>query len=103
MIVAADMGKPVLDADLMGRAYPNVCCSISTIPSLVLMEQFSIDVSNVSECLLVSIGQRDRLQCLISIPGAFNIPGGLWPCAISDGVGNTVVSIELRHTLHSSS
>lgn len=24
MIVAAEMGKPVLDADLMGRAYPNV-------------------------------------------------------------------------------
>lgn len=25
MIVAAEMGKTVLDADLMGRAYPNVC------------------------------------------------------------------------------
>ena len=24
MIVAAEMGKSVLDADLMGRAYPNV-------------------------------------------------------------------------------
>ncbi len=24
MIVAAELGKPVLDADLMGRAYPNV-------------------------------------------------------------------------------
>jgi DUF917 family protein len=24
MIVAAEMDKPVLDADLMGRAYPNV-------------------------------------------------------------------------------
>ena len=24
MIIAGDMGKPVLDADLMGRAYPNV-------------------------------------------------------------------------------
>ncbi|TFY55280.1 hypothetical protein EVJ58_g8349 [Rhodofomes roseus] len=52
MLVAAEMGKKVLDADLMGRAYPN-------------MYQ--------------------------SLPGAFNIPGGLWPCAISDGVGNTVV------------
>ncbi|EPS97461.1 hypothetical protein FOMPIDRAFT_1128485 [Fomitopsis schrenkii] len=52
MIVAAEMGKVVLDADLMGRAYPN-------------MYQ--------------------------SLPGAYNIPGGLWPCAISDGVGNTLV------------
>ncbi|OCH93351.1 DUF917-domain-containing protein [Obba rivulosa] len=52
MLVAAEMGKPVADADLMGRAYPN-------------MYQ--------------------------SLPGAFNIPGGLWPCAISDGVGNTVI------------
>ncbi|KZT10328.1 DUF917-domain-containing protein [Laetiporus sulphureus 93-53] len=52
MIVAAEMGKTVLDADLMGRAYPN-------------MYQ--------------------------SLPGAFNIPGGLWPCAVADGIGNTVV------------
>ncbi|EMD31880.1 hypothetical protein CERSUDRAFT_109067 [Gelatoporia subvermispora B] len=52
MLVAAEMGKPVADADLMGRAYPN-------------MYQ--------------------------SLPGAFGIPGGLWPCAISDGVGNTVI------------
>lgn len=52
MLVAAEMGKTVLDADLMGRAYPN-------------MYQ--------------------------SLPGAFNIPGGLWPCAISDGAGNTVI------------
>ncbi|GBE89009.1 DUF917-domain-containing protein [Sparassis crispa] len=52
MIVATEMGKVVLDADLMGRAYPN-------------MYQ--------------------------SLPGAFDIPGGLWPCAISDGVGNTVL------------
>ncbi|THH01275.1 hypothetical protein EW026_g1378 [Hermanssonia centrifuga] len=52
MIVAAELGKPVLDADLMGRAYPN-------------MYQ--------------------------SLPGAFNIPGGLWPCAISDGIGNTII------------
>ncbi|CCM04742.1 uncharacterized protein FIBRA_06931 [Fibroporia radiculosa] len=52
MIVAAEMGKTVLDGDLMGRAYPN-------------MYQ--------------------------SLPGAFNIPGGLWPCAIADGVGNAVV------------
>ncbi|KAK7683209.1 hypothetical protein QCA50_013882 [Cerrena zonata] len=52
MIVAAEMGKPVLDADLMGRAYPN-------------MYQ--------------------------SLPGAFDIPNGLTPCAISDGVGNTII------------
>ncbi|KZT70496.1 hypothetical protein DAEQUDRAFT_810662 [Daedalea quercina L-15889] len=52
MLVAGEMGKTVLDADLMGRAYPN-------------MYQ--------------------------SLPGAFGVPGGLWPCAISDGVGNTVV------------
>ena len=26
-----------------------------------------------------------------SLPGAFDIEGGLWPCAISDGIGNTVV------------
>lgn len=25
MILAAEMDKPVLDVDLMGRAYPNVC------------------------------------------------------------------------------
>ena len=33
IIVAAEMDKPVLDADLMGRAYPNVsarvCVSLS--------------------------------------------------------------------------
>ncbi|KAJ3558225.1 hypothetical protein NM688_g1053 [Phlebia brevispora] len=52
MIIAAEMGKPVLDADLMGRAYPN-------------MYQ--------------------------SLPGAYNIEGGLYPCAISDGIGNTVI------------
>ncbi|CAL1709132.1 unnamed protein product [Somion occarium] len=52
MIVAAEMGKPVLDADLMGRAYPN-------------MYQ--------------------------SLPGAYNIPNGLAPCAISDGIGNTII------------
>ncbi|KAI0746875.1 DUF917-domain-containing protein [Daedaleopsis nitida] len=52
MIVAAHMGKAVLDCDLMGRAYPNV---------------------------------------RTSLPGAFEVPGGLWPCAISDGVGNTLV------------
>ncbi|KAH9896950.1 DUF917-domain-containing protein [Cubamyces lactineus] len=52
MIVAAEMGKTVLDCDLMGRAYPN-------------MYQ--------------------------TLPGAYDIPNGLWPCAISDGVGNTLV------------
>lgn len=52
MIIAAEMGKSVLDADLMGRAYPN-------------MYQ--------------------------SIPGAYDIQGGLWPCAISDAIGNTVL------------
>ncbi|KAI9063547.1 DUF917-domain-containing protein [Trametes sanguinea] len=52
MIVAAEMGKAVLDGDLMGRAYPN-------------MYQ--------------------------TLPGAYDIPHGLWPCAISDGVGNTLV------------
>ncbi|KAI0777763.1 DUF917-domain-containing protein [Trametes elegans] len=52
MIVAAEMGKTVLDCDLMGRAYPN-------------MYQ--------------------------TLPGAYNIPDGLWPCGISDGVGNTLV------------
>ncbi|PCH44913.1 DUF917-domain-containing protein [Wolfiporia cocos MD-104 SS10] len=52
MIVATEMGKVVLDADLMGRAYPN-------------MYQ--------------------------SLPGAFNVPGGLWPCAISDALGNTII------------
>ena len=36
------------------------------------------------------------LQMYQSLPGAFNIPGGLWPCAISDGVGNTVVSSSLE-------
>ncbi|KIP10827.1 hypothetical protein PHLGIDRAFT_22081 [Phlebiopsis gigantea 11061_1 CR5-6] len=49
MIIAAELDKPVLDADLMGRAYPN------------------------------------------SLPGAYNIENGLWPCAISDGIGNTVI------------
>ncbi|KAI0711177.1 hydantoinase/oxoprolinase [Cerioporus squamosus] len=52
MIVAAEMGKAVLDCDLMGRAYPN-------------MYQ--------------------------TLPGAYDIPNGLWPCAISDGIGSTVV------------
>ncbi|OSD08105.1 hydantoinase/oxoprolinase [Trametes coccinea BRFM310] len=52
MIVAAEMGKAVLDGDLMGRAYPN-------------MYQ--------------------------TLPGAYDIAHGLWPCAISDGVGNTLV------------
>lgn len=31
-----------------------------------------------------------------SLPGAFDIEGGLWPCAISDGIGNTVVCHPLR-------
>ncbi|TBU59341.1 hydantoinase/oxoprolinase [Dichomitus squalens] len=52
MIVAAEMGKAVLDCDLMGRAYPN-------------MYQ--------------------------TLPGAYGIPNGLWPCALSDGIGNTLV------------
>ncbi|RPD65174.1 hydantoinase/oxoprolinase [Lentinus tigrinus ALCF2SS1-7] len=52
MIVAAEMGKAVLDCDLMGRAYPN-------------MYQ--------------------------TLPGAYDIPNGLWPCAISDGIGSTLV------------
>lgn len=30
MLVAAEMGKIVLDADLMGRAYPNVRTPVST-------------------------------------------------------------------------
>ncbi|KAI0072072.1 DUF917-domain-containing protein [Panus rudis PR-1116 ss-1] len=53
MIVAAELDKVVLDADLMGRAYPN-------------MYQ--------------------------SLPGAYNIPNGLTPCAISDGIGNTIIT-----------
>ncbi|KZT70497.1 hydantoinase [Daedalea quercina L-15889] len=52
MIVAATMGRAVLDADLMGRAYPNL---------------------------------------YQTLPGAYGVPGGLWPCAISDAIGNTVV------------
>ncbi|KAI0088853.1 DUF917-domain-containing protein [Irpex rosettiformis] len=51
-ILSAEMDRPVLDGDLMGRAYPN-------------MYQ--------------------------SLPGAFDIEGGLWPCAISDGIGNTIL------------
>ena len=31
MIVAAEMGKPVLDADLMGRAYPNVSITLDKL------------------------------------------------------------------------
>ncbi|KAI0674400.1 hydantoinase/oxoprolinase [Trametes maxima] len=58
MIVAAEMGKSVLDCDLMGRAYPN-------------MYQ--------------------------TIPGAYNIPMGLWPAGISDGVGNTLVMPTARN------
>ncbi|KAI0360591.1 DUF917-domain-containing protein [Trametes cingulata] len=58
MIVAAEMGKTVLDCDLMGRAYPN-------------MYQ--------------------------TLPGAYGIPNGLWPCAISDGVGNTLVLPSARN------
>ncbi|KAI0659238.1 DUF917-domain-containing protein [Cubamyces menziesii] len=58
MIVAAEMGKTVLDCDLMGRAYPNI---------------------------------QARL------PGAYDIPNGLWPCAISDGVGNTLVLPSARN------
>ncbi|KAI0827020.1 DUF917-domain-containing protein [Trametes gibbosa] len=52
MLVAAEMGKFVLDCDLMGRAYPNMWQTL---------------------------------------PGAYGIHNGLWPCAISDGVGNTLV------------
>ncbi|KAI0682250.1 hydantoinase/oxoprolinase [Earliella scabrosa] len=58
MLVAAHMGKAVLDCDLMGRAYPN-------------MYQ--------------------------TLPGAYGIPNGLWPCAISDGVGNTLVLPSARN------
>lgn len=38
-------------------------------------------------------GHYRSLKCFdgARLPGAFNIPGGLWPCAVSDGVGNTVV------------
>lgn len=35
-------------------------------------------------------------QMYQSLPGAFDIEGGLWPCAISDGIGNTVVSYTLN-------
>ncbi|KAI0795456.1 DUF917-domain-containing protein [Abortiporus biennis] len=56
MIVAAEMHKVVLDADLMGRAYPNI------------------------------------------LPGAYDIPGGLTPCAISDGIGNTIIMPSASNT-----
>ncbi|KAI0826527.1 DUF917-domain-containing protein [Trametes gibbosa] len=58
MIVAAEMGKKVLDCDLMGRAYPNMWQTL---------------------------------------PGAYDIPSGLWPCAISDNVGNTLILPEARN------
>ncbi|KAL1943929.1 hypothetical protein VTO73DRAFT_3747 [Trametes versicolor] len=58
MIVAAEMGKTVLDCDLMGRAYPNMWQTL---------------------------------------PGAYGIENGLWPCAISDGVGNTLVLPKARN------
>ncbi|KAF7797056.1 hypothetical protein EIP86_008248 [Pleurotus ostreatoroseus] len=69
MIVAAEMGKPVLDADLMGRAYPN------------MYQRYILFFFNAASCSLL----------LVSLPGAYDIPNGLYPCAISDGIGNTVV------------
>ncbi|KAH9852546.1 DUF917-domain-containing protein [Lenzites betulinus] len=59
MLVAAEMGKSVLDCDLMGRAYPNMWQTL---------------------------------------PGAYDIPNGLWPCAIADGVGNTLVLPTARNS-----
>ena len=75
MIMAAETDIIVLDADLMGRAYPHVHF---TPFRLVL-------------CGLI------LSQMYQSLPGAFNVKGGLWPCAIADGIGNTVV----RHGLAS--
>lgn len=43
MLVASEMGKPVADADLMGRAYPNVC-------DLVLVPHGLADVLSIRRC-----------------------------------------------------
>lgn len=86
MIVGAEMGKPILDADLMGRAYPNV--SLVPYNVVVLMLTYS-------RCIKGDYESPSPVLVLIpfSLPGAYGIPGGLWPCAISDGIGNTIVGL----------
>lgn len=46
MIIAAEMGKVVLDVDLMGRAYPNVCLPCSDLDAVYIPSR--IDVPDVS-------------------------------------------------------
>lgn len=46
MLVAAEMGKAVLDADLMGRAYPNVS-KLQGVPDKFI-DVFDADVPIVS-------------------------------------------------------
>ena len=50
------------------------------------------DVSNVSAFMR---HVKICIEMSSSLPGAFNIPGGLTPCAISDGLGNTIVGINI--------
>lgn len=92
MIVAGEMNKVVLDADLMGRAYPNVGIHFGQVRIRTLeIMYFLPDVPIVSTPGPLKADLSDTYP-LDSLPGAFNIPGGMLPCAISDGVGNTVVN-----------
>ncbi|PSR71578.1 hypothetical protein PHLCEN_2v12550, partial [Hermanssonia centrifuga] len=52
MIVAAELGKPVLDADLMGRAYPNIMPSASNPHS----------VENILRTVTTEMGSRSGVS-----------------------------------------
>lgn len=54
----------------------------------------STDVANVSRfsVAIMCIGDWVLIRFGCRLPGAYGIENGLWPCAISDGVGNTLVS-----------
>lgn len=47
MLVAAEMGKVVLDSDLMGRAYPNVCRATSLFSSATPLTHNTIRCINL--------------------------------------------------------
>lgn len=93
MIVAAEMGKPVLDADLMGRAYPNVCLFLCSGGISIEMRVISRCINRKSHPRVFNHPRLTLHPPSCSLPGAYNIPNGLAPCAISDGIGNTIVIV----------
>ncbi|KAF8524144.1 Hydantoinase/oxoprolinase [Hysterangium stoloniferum] len=67
---AKHLNVPVFDGDLMGRAYPNLWQARKSLISLKLKaEQIDFQL----------------------LPAVYDVPASLVPCALADGVGNSVI------------